>query len=59
MILRHDPTSTIGFEKCHNQAFGIDDEDTLLRIMLTDVPPALPGAAGARAINAGIAVAAP
>jgi hypothetical protein len=59
MILRQYPTSTIGFEKCHNQAFGIDDEDALPRLMLTNVPPALPGAAEARAINAGIAVAAP
>lgn len=52
------PASTIGFEKRHNKAFRIGDEDTFLRLMLTDVPPAPPRAAEMRAINAGIASAA-
>jgi len=52
------PTSTIGFEKRHNKAFGIGDEDAFLRFMLTDVPPAPAQAAELRAINAGIAVSA-
>jgi hydroxyacylglutathione hydrolase len=47
------PTSTIGFEKRHNKAFRIDDEDTFLRAMLADVPPAPPQAAQVRAINSG------
>jgi hydroxyacylglutathione hydrolase len=48
------PTSTIGFEKRHNRAFRIADEDAFLKFMLTDVPPAPPGAAEIRARNAGI-----
>lgn len=51
------PSSTIGFEKRHNKAFRIDDEDAFLRLMLTDVPPAPPRAAETRALNAGLAAA--
>jgi hydroxyacylglutathione hydrolase len=47
------PTSTIGFEKRYNKAFRIDDEDTFLRAMLADVPPAPPQAAQVRAVNSG------
>ena len=50
------PTSTIGFEKRHNKAFRIGDEDAFLSFMLADVPPAPPQAAELRAINAGMAV---
>lgn len=52
------PTSTIGFEKRFNKAFRIDDEDTFLRAMLADVPPAPPQAAQVRAINSGTLAAA-
>ena len=52
------PTSTIGFEKRHNKAFRIDDEDAFLRAMLADVPPAPPQAAQVRAINSGTMAAA-
>jgi glyoxylase-like metal-dependent hydrolase (beta-lactamase superfamily II) len=45
------PTSTIGFEKRHNKAFRINDEDAFLRFMLADVPPAPPQAAQLRAAN--------
>jgi glyoxylase-like metal-dependent hydrolase (beta-lactamase superfamily II) len=38
------PASTIGFEKRHNKAFGIGNEDAFLRFMLEEVPPAPPGA---------------
>ena len=38
------PTSTIGFEKRHNKAFRIDDEDAFVRAMVADIPP--PPAAG-------------
>ncbi len=49
------PMSTIGFEKRHNKAFRIADEDAFLSFMLTEVPPAPPQASEIRAINAGTA----
>jgi glyoxylase-like metal-dependent hydrolase (beta-lactamase superfamily II) len=52
------PTSTIGFEKRNNRAFRVDDEETFVRIMLVDIPPAPAEAARTRAINAGWAPAA-
>lgn len=53
--LSSKPSSTIGFERRHNKAFRISDEDAFLRFMLTDVPPAPPRATEAQTINAGIA----
>lgn len=50
------PTSTIGFERRHNAAFRIDDEDTFVKFMLEDIPTAPPQAAELRSINAGLAV---
>jgi hydroxyacylglutathione hydrolase len=47
------PWSTIGFEKRHNKAFRIDDEEEFVRTMLADVPPAPTGAAEMRALNSG------
>jgi glyoxylase-like metal-dependent hydrolase (beta-lactamase superfamily II) len=47
------PMSTIGFEKRHNKAFRLDDEEAFVRLMLADVPPAPPGAAEIRAVNSG------
>jgi hypothetical protein len=52
------PISTIGFERRHNKALGIEDEDAFVRAMLTDVPPAPPQAAQIRAINSGTMAAA-
>lgn len=52
--LSSKPASTIGFERRHNKAFRIGDEDAFLRFMLTDVPPAPPHATEVRTINAGI-----
>jgi hydroxyacylglutathione hydrolase len=52
------PTSTIGFEKRHNKAFGIDNEGEFLRAMMADIPPPPPDAARVRAANAGMAAAA-
>lgn len=52
------PMSTIGFERRHNKAFGIDDEGDFLRAMLADIPPAPPQAAQIRAVNSGLAEAA-
>lgn len=47
------PSSTIGFEKRHNQAFGIGDEAAFVRFMLTEIPPAPKEAARIRAVNSG------
>ena len=47
------PMSTIGFEKRHNKAFRLGDEEEFVRLMLADVPPAPPGAAEIRAVNSG------
>lgn len=52
------PWSTIGFEKRHNKAFRIADEGEFVHRMVSDIPPALPGAAELRALNAGIVAAA-
>ena len=51
------PMSTIGFEKRHNAAFRIDDEEEFVRAMSQDIPPPPPGAAEIRAANAGLALA--
>lgn len=52
------PASTIGFEKRHNKAFGIEDESEFIRAMIADVPPPPPQAAQLRAINSGVMAAA-
>lgn len=52
------PMSTIGFERRHNKAFGIDNERDFVRAMLSDVPPAPPQAAQIRAANSGMMAAA-
>ncbi len=51
------PTSTIGFERRHNVAFRITDENTFVEHMLKDIPPPPPRAAELRAVNAGLAMA--
>ena len=45
------PWSTIGFEKRHNQALGIEDEAEFVRFMLADVPPAPPAAAAVGGVD--------
>jgi hydroxyacylglutathione hydrolase len=52
------PWSTIGFEKRHNQAFGIGDETEFIRFMLADIPPPPAEAAALRAVNSGATAAA-
>jgi hypothetical protein len=52
------PMSTIGFEKRHNKAFSIDDEEAFVRAMVADVPPAPARAAQIRAVNSGLKAAA-
>lgn len=49
------PSSTIGFEKRHNKAFRIEDENEFVRAMTADIPPPPPEAARTRAFNAGLA----
>lgn len=51
------PSSTIGFERHHNEAFRIDDEAEFVRFMLAEIPPPPPEAAALRAANAGRALA--
>ena len=48
-------TSTIGFERRHNEAFRLDDERAFVRAMRQDVPVPPPGAAELRRLNAGAA----
>jgi hydroxyacylglutathione hydrolase len=52
------PSSTIGFERRHNEAFRIEDEAAFVRAMLAEVPDPPAGAAELRALNAGLAAAA-
>lgn len=51
------PWSTIGFEKLHNEAFGIANEAEFVRFMIGEMPPPLPEAARIRAVNSEGAVA--
>jgi len=52
------PSSAIGFEKRHNEAFMIEDEAEFVRFMVAEIPPAPPEAAKIRAANSGVAAAA-
>jgi hydroxyacylglutathione hydrolase len=52
------PSSAIGFEKRHNQAFMIEDEAEFVRFMTAEIPPAPPEAARIRAANSGLSAAA-
>lgn len=52
------PSSTIGFERRHNEAFRIADEDAFVQAMLVDIPEPPAQAARLRALNAGRAEAA-
>ncbi len=51
--LSGNPVSTIGFERRHNEAFRIDDEEAFVAQMLKDIPPPPPRAVEFRAANAG------
>ena len=46
------PMSTIGFEKRHNAAFRIEDEEEFVREMVKEIPTPPPRAAELRAANA-------
>jgi hydroxyacylglutathione hydrolase len=47
------PGSTIGFEKRHNKAFRIEDEEAFVRAMVANIPPPPEQAAEIRAVNSG------
>ncbi|WP_395146261.1 MBL fold metallo-hydrolase [Armatimonas sp.] len=47
------PTSTIGFERRHNKAFAIEDEEEFVRFMLAYIPPRPPQAEEIRRKNLG------
>ncbi len=49
------PSSTIGFERRHNEAFRITNEQEFVRLMQQDTPAPPPRAAEFRALNAGTA----
>ena len=51
------PASTIGFERRHNAAFRIDDEEAFVQFMLEEIPPPPPQAAQLRGRNAELALA--
>lgn len=51
------PTSTIGFERRHNAAFQIEDEEAFVRFMQQEVPVPPPRAEEIRGLNAGAAAA--
>jgi glyoxylase-like metal-dependent hydrolase (beta-lactamase superfamily II) len=53
--LSGNPTSTIGFERRFNRAFGIVDRDAFIQYMLRDTPPRPPDAERVRAQNLGMA----
>ena len=46
------PASTIGFERRHNEAFAMGEEEDFVRFMLDNIPPPPEGAAVHRAANA-------
>lgn len=52
--LSGNPTSTIGFERRFNRAFGISDREAFTEYMLRDTPPRPPNAALVRAENLGM-----
>jgi hydroxyacylglutathione hydrolase len=47
------PTSTIGFERHHNRAFSLTDEESFVRLMLHEIPPPPARAREIRAANLG------
>jgi glyoxylase-like metal-dependent hydrolase (beta-lactamase superfamily II) len=52
--LSGNPSSTIGFERRFNRAFGIDEEQAFVRHMLENIPSPPADAARIRAINLGV-----
>ena len=52
--LSGNPSSTIGFERRHNRAFAIENEDEFIKFMLEEIPVPPVDAARIRATNLGL-----
>ena len=52
--LSGNPSSTIGFERRHNRAFALENEEEFVALMLEEIPVPPPGAARIRATNLGL-----
>ena len=52
--LSGNPSSTIGFERRHNRAFGLEDEEEFIQLMLEEIPTPPLDAARIRATNLGL-----
>ncbi len=52
--LSGNPSSTIGFERRHNHAFGLEDEEEFIQLMLEEIPVPPANAARIRATNLGL-----
>ncbi len=52
--LSGNPSSTIGFERRHNRAFALENEDEFLKFMLEEIPVPPLNAARIRAANLGL-----
>ena len=52
--LSGNPSSTIGFERRHNQAFGLENEEEFIQLMLDEIPDPPANAKRIRATNLGL-----
>ena len=52
--LSGNPSSTIGFERRHNRAFALENEDEFIKLMLEEIPVPPRDAARIRATNLGL-----
>ena len=52
--LSGNPSSTIGFERKHNQAFALENEEEFIQLMLDDIPDPPANAKRIRATNLGL-----
>ncbi|TDI19134.1 MAG: MBL fold metallo-hydrolase [Acidobacteria bacterium] len=52
--LSGNPSSTIGFERRHNRAFALENEDEFIKLMLEEIPVPPLNAARIRATNLGL-----
>jgi hypothetical protein len=53
--LSGNPVSTIGFERRYNRAFGLEDREAFVRLMISEIPPRPAQAEEIRATNLGLA----
>ena len=52
--LSGNPSSTIGFERRHNRAFALENEEQFVQLMLDEIPAPPPDAERIRATNLGL-----